>query len=428
MNISTPVLKRLLNKRVKLGKEDPERLDERMGTPSIKRPSGKLVWFHAASVGEAQSTLILIDKLSSINPQANFLITTGTVTSAELMSKRLPNQCFHQYIPLDHPKWTKSFIEHFKPDVVFWLESELWPNMLGHIKTKNIPCVLVNARLSERSLKRWQKSKKSAARLLSSFDLILCQTEEDATSYRVLGAENILITDNIKYSAAPLPFEKQALSKIEEAVTKRPLWLYASTHEGEERIAASIHKSLKAQIPELLTIIVPRHPERGKSIEAELIKLDLKVIRRGSQFNLPSTQDDIYIADTLGELGLFYRLSPIACIGRSFSNDGGGGHNPIEAAQLDTAILHGPHIQNLKAIYDEIDSYGAALCAGTPEKLEEYIYKLIKDEETLHALQNKASEFSVNKSRILERVVKYIEPILEQAEFFPSIEKEKECA
>lgn len=429
MNAGTPVLKMILLRRSRKGKEDSARLAERMGTPSILRPNGKLAWFHAASVGEAQSALILIDEMLKINPALHILVTTGTVTSADLMQKRLPKKAVHQYIPLDSSRWTEHFLDHWRPDIVFWLESELWPNLLQGIRERQIPSVLINARLSEKSFKRWKKSGNTIQNLLDTFQLILAQTEEEASSFTALGAGNVIVSDNIKYSAAPLPRDEAAYKKLQKALGGRPVWLCASTHDGEEKLACQIHRHLKKDFPDLLTIVVPRHPERRETIMATCSTQEVQARNRGNNHDLPQEKDDLYIVDTLGELGLFYRLSPIAYIGRSFSNDGGGGHNPIEAAQLDSAVLHGPNIQNLKQIYKEMDEYGAAICTQTEKKLEDCLHKLLSDEEALHVLQNKATEFALNKSRVLERVLKHLQPSLQQAGIIAlSPKEEKECA
>lgn len=427
----------LLQHRSRKGKEDPARLDERMGIASRCRPEGKLAWFHAASVGEAQSTLILIDAIQKKVPDLHILVTTGTVTSATLMEKRLPSKATHQYIPLDHPVWVRKFISHWQPDVVFWLESELWPNILRTIKQAKIPATLINAHLSKTSFKRWKKSGCVIRDLLDTFSLILTQTQEDADHFIELGAikDRVKVSDNIKYSADPLPYDENTYKDLTKAITGRPVWLYASTHEGEELIACRLHNHIKKNYPDLLTIIVPRHPERRNSILDICKKQETTARLRGNRHDLPQEGDDIYIADTLGELGLFYRLAPMACIGRSFSNDGGGGHNPIEAAQLDCAILHGPNVQNLAQIFEEMDSYGAAICVKTDKKLEDCILNLLENEDTLNAMQNKATQFALNKSKVLERVCKYLDPLLTDAGILTpqnaeqeEPKEEKECA
>ena len=408
MRLGTFALKSTLKKRMKKGKEDPERIHERMGKYKKERPEGPMAWVHAASVGEAQSALILIVTILDAYQDTHILVTTGTVTSASLMEQRLPARAFHQYYPLDHPGWVSDFLGHWKPDTILWLESELWPNMLTEIRSRDIPCALVNAKLSEKSLKNWKIAPKQAKKILSAFQLILTQTQNDADHYAQLGATQAHVTGNLKYSAAPLPYDEKERTRIENAVENRPLWLYASTHDGEEDIACRIHKHLSKSIDSLLTIIVPRHPERRKQIEPLGEKYGVTMKFRGGAKQLPGDDTDVYVADTIGELGLFYRLSPIACIGRSLSNDGGGGHNPIEAAQLDCAILYGHKIQNLAEIYAEFDDASAALCVKNETELQTRIEKLLTDTEGCHVLQNRALSFVQNKSNGLSKLMELL--------------------
>ncbi|MBL4804195.1 MAG: 3-deoxy-D-manno-octulosonic acid transferase [Alphaproteobacteria bacterium] len=408
-----PFIHALLQRRVKQGKEDPERLPERMGTPSVPRPQTPLIWIHAASVGEAQSALILLETLLKTDPKLHILVTTGTRTSAELMGKKLPDRAFHQYYPIDHPQWVRSFLNYWKPDGVLWMESELWPNMLREIKKRKISAMLVNARLSPRSFKRWTMLQGTAKQLLSVFDAILCQTEADAKSYIHLGGRNIQITDNLKYSAAPLSADTKALKALKKVIGKRPCWVYASSHEPEESIAADIHGRLKDKHPDLLTIIVPRHPDRRVDIRKTLSETDLKIVFRGEDKNMPDADTDIYVADTLGELGLFYTLCDIALIGRSLSSDGGGGHNPIEAAQLGSAVLHGPLIQNLQDIYDDMADADAAIEVKDADALYGTLDKLLSDPKALKQHQKLAEDFATTKTSVLDRVMEHVYPMIE---------------
>ena len=414
MRLSAPALRRVLQKRARQGKEDPKRLGERMGQASVERPAGQLLWFHAASVGEAQSTLILLEALHEALPDAHFLITTGTVTSATLMRKRLPRYAIHQYYPLDHPDWVRQFLNHWKPNGVIWMESELWPVMLDEIKKRDIPAALVNGRLSPQSQKRWNMAKGMAKSLLSTFGVIMTQTQEDQSAFESLGAARVMTTDNLKYSAAPLPYDEHELSRLKNAFGDRPLWVYASTHDGEEQLACRLHKQLKKDVPDILTIIVPRHPDRREKIKDTLESYDVSYSFRGKERLVPSTKQDIYVADTIGELGLFYHLCPIACIGRSFSFDGGGGHNPIEAAQHDCAVIHGPNIQNLALIYDEMNKAGAALMLKDEKMFETRLRKLLTDPEGLSALLRSADIFLNRKSAVLERITKTLLPLFAQ--------------
>jgi len=409
---SAPAFRGLLRTRLRRGKEHAIRLPERMGQPGLPRPKGKLVWFHAASVGEAQSTLILINALLVRFPDLHILVTTGTLTSASLMQQRLPPRAIHQFYPLDHPAWVETFLNHWAPDMILWMESELWPNMLKAIRARNIHCVLVNARMSRRSYRRWKHFRETAATLLSAFDLCLAQTPEDAESFLKLRAINVHVRDNLKYSADPLPFDRNELDRLQTVLAGRPVWLYASTHDGEEDLACAIHKKLQKNHPNILTVIVPRHPERRNDILAQCQKQGVQARLRGDTLSPPELGDQIYIADTLGELGLFYRLCPMACIGRSFSKDGGGGHNPIEAAQLGCAVLHGLAIQNLQQIFTEMDDAGAAQLVATPETLFTTLEHFLSNPPDLTELQIKGSRFAQEKAEVLAHIMNDLEPYL----------------
>jgi len=414
--LSAPILALLLKYRLARGKEDGTRMNERKGKSSTSRPAGQLIWIHAASVGEAQSALILIEKISQQYEDISFLVTSGTVTSANLMAKRLPRNATHQFFPLDHPKWVSDFLDHWKPDLALWMESELWPNMLLALKNRNIPSVLVNARLSDRSYNRWKLFRCSIRKILSSFDLIMAQTQKDADRYLILGAKSVIVTDNLKYSAAPLPCNETDLTELQKSIGRRKIWLYASTHAGEESLACRLHSNLQEQFPDLLTILVPRHPERRDDIERECKIIGLNTTLRGESKILPTEKTQIYVADTLGELGLFYRLSPIAVIGRSFSHDGGGGHNPIEAAQLHCAVLTGPNIQYQTELFDAMFQTGAAKQMDTEKQLEDTLSLLISNDKECQRMIEAADKFADDKNHIIDNVMEQLKPFINKSE------------
>lgn len=404
----------LLQRRARRGREDLSCLDERRGLAGLARPSGRLIWLHAASVGESQSALRLIDDLLARYPQAHVLVTTGTVTSARLMGKKLPARAVHQYYPLDRADWTAQFLAHWRPDFALFMESELWPNMLHAVRQAAIPAALLNARLSARSAKRWRVFKGSAQHLLGAFQVIFAQTQGDAQAFESLGAKDVRVSGNIKYSALPLSYDRAAFSALEHAFQGRPLWLYASTHEGEEALACHVHKTLLQSFPDLLTLIVPRHPDRRSEIAATCTQAGLSYALRGDGHYVPEASDAVYIADTLGELGLFYRLAPLAVIGRSFSADGGGGHNPIEAAQLGAAVLSGAHVQYQQEIFDEMLASGAAQQLQKPEDLAPAVEALLRDPVALAQLQQKGAAFVAAKEDILHAVEVALWPLLDQ--------------
>lgn len=416
-NICGSFIPLFLFHRKNIGKENERSISEKRTLSFSQERSPDLdilLWIHGASVGEAQSSLILIESLLDTYPKLNIMITTGTLTSAALMEKRLPERAFHQFCPLDHPEYVERFLNHWHPDAALWMESELWPNMLHELKKRNIPTTLINAHMSPKSFKMWSYFPSFSKETLSTFNKILCQNQADKVLFDSLGAEHSVVTDNIKYSATPLSFSHKYLSDILDITANRHIWLYASTHQDEEELACRVHERLKKRIPDLLTIIVPRHPERRNDIALACLSFPLKISFRGENKNLPSEDDDIYIADTLGELGLFYTLSPIACIGRSLSNDGGGGHNPIEAAQLGCAIIHGPNIQNLQDIYAQMKSKNACLEVKDEHALEETLHNLLTDDDICATLQRAALSFAKDKADVIKRIMKEISLQLDQ--------------
>lgn len=373
------------------------------------------MWLHAASVGEAQSALILIRALLKLYPDIHILVTTGTLTSAERMEDTLPERAFHQFVPLDHPDWVKRFLDHWRPDLVLWMESELWPSMLLEIKARSIPMALINARLSNRSYRRWRFLKSSAFELLEAFHVVLAQTPLDAKRFRKLGARHVIVSDNIKYSASPLPHDEADLIALKSAIMSRPFCVYASTHDGEEEMVIRIQNILEASNPEMLSIIIPRHPSRGEAVYELAQTHRMHSVLRGAEKSLPNEDTQIYIADTMGELGLFYRLTEIVFIGRSLSRDGGGGHNPIEAAQLQCAILHGPYTQNLKDIYDDMEAHFASKRAQNEQQLAQAIHFLLEDPQARRLLIKNALNFSNAKSHVIDGVLEGLKPLIDTA-------------
>ncbi len=361
----TPVAApRLLARRLDRGKEHPQRLAERRGEASELRPAGPLIWLHGASVGEMLAAVPLIERIRSFGFAV--LVTSGTVTSAALAEHRLPPGTLHQFVPLDAPRYVGRFLNHWKPDLALFIESELWPNLILAAARRRIPMIMVNGRLSERSFRRWQMVPSVIGALLSRFDMCLAQSAADAERYSELGALRVSSTGNLKLDAPPLPVDEATLRKLKVAIGVRPVIAAASTHPGEETTIIAAHRRLRAKNPSLLTIIVPRHPERGESI-AEIAKLaDLKAGLR-SRGELPTKDIDVYVADTLGELGLIYRLAPIVFMGGSLASH--GGQNPIEAVRLDAAVVHGPNVWNFAEIYRTLDEAKGA--------------RLVTDEETL---------------------------------------------
>lgn len=413
-NIGIPLINIYLRRRLKNGREDSTRFPERKGTPSLPRPSGKLVWCHAASVGEAMSLLALINKLRDTCPQTSILVTTGTVTSATLMAKRLPSGAFHQYVPVDRAPWVEKFLNHWQPDLAIWIESELWPNMLAAIRKRQIPAALLNARMSEKSFRSWQRFAPAWSKeLLSTFSLILAQTERDAQRLSALSARQAQCVGNLKFAAAPPSCNETELASLRKKIGQRPVWLMASTHPGEEELALSAHKSLSPRHKNLLTIIVPRHPARGDELERMITQEhNLRMARRAH--NEPvKPETEIYLADTLGELGLLYRLSPIVVMGGSFLPDSGG-HNPIEPAQLGAAIILGPNMKNFEEVARAFLNHAAAIQLNANGDLASQVENLMTDSESRKKLSQAALNLTAAQQETLGRAISALQPWLDR--------------
>jgi 3-deoxy-D-manno-octulosonic-acid transferase len=344
--VAAPGLRLALRLRQSRGKEAPGRLPERRGIDLTPRPPGRLIWLHAASVGETMSILPVLPVLAEGAPDATLLLTTGTVTSAELFARRLPElglgrRVLHRFAPLDVPAWARRFLDHWRPDAAGFVESELWPNLLAACRVRGIPVVLINARLSDRSLARWRRAPGLARQVLGGFARIQARSETDAARLRELGCCAVTAPGDLKLAAPPLPVDEAELRRLRTMLAGRPVWLAASTHPGEETLIFAVHRALAADHPGLLTIIAPRHPERGAAIAAEAG--GTPVARRALGEAPP--QGGVWIVDTLGELGLWYRLTGLAFVGRSLIPPGGG-QNPLEPARLGCAIAVGPYTGN----------------------------------------------------------------------------------
>ncbi|MDE1896931.1 MAG: 3-deoxy-D-manno-octulosonic acid transferase [Rhodospirillales bacterium] len=335
-SLAAPALRQMLRRRAARGKEMTQRLGEREGIASLPRPAGRLIWVHAASVGETISALPVINLLAAAGP---VLLTTGTVTSAKLAAERLPENAVHQFVPLDVPGWVARFMDHWRPDAAVFLESEIWPNLLSACDARGSSRFLINGRLSAASTRNWLRVKGVAKNLLGGFAAIHAQSAGDAANFRAMGVALVLEWGNLKFHAAPLPCDDAALAALRAAIPG-PAWLAASTHPGEEALVFAAHQALLPEFPGLVTLLVPRHPERG----AEVAALCGNAPRRALGHSPQSGQ--VYVADTLGELGLFFRLAPFAFIGNSLV--GFGGHNIVEPALLARPVICGPHLENFE--------------------------------------------------------------------------------
>ena len=374
--LAAPLIGLYLRRRRAAGKEDPERFAERLGVPGAARPEGPLVWVHAASVGESLAALPLIERILERRAGLHVLVTTGTVTSARLLAERLPGRALHQYAPVDRPDAVRRFLDHWRPGLALWTESEFWPNLVADTQARGIPMVLINGRMSERSFRRWRRLGGLIRRLLAGFALCLAQSPREAERLAALGAVEVRAAGNLKSAAAPLPVDCRALEDLRAATVGRPLWLAASTHPGEETIVAAVHRALAPRHRGLLTIIVPRHPERGPAIADGLRATGLRVSLRSAGDAIVA-DTEVYLADTLGELGLFYRLSAVAFVGGSLVPH--GGQNPLEPARLDCAVVHGPHMANFADFSAAFAAAGAAIEVADGDGLADAVGGLLDD-------------------------------------------------
>ncbi len=408
-----PLIAAYLAYRKAKGKEDLDRFPERLGYASRPRPEGRLVWIHGASVGETLSVLPLVSALLETYPDVSVMVTSGTVTSANLMGKRLPERAFHQYIPVDCVSCVKRFVDHWKPDLALWIESEFWPNMLSAVREAGIPLVLLNGRISDRSFARWKKMPKFSAEIQALFSESFGQTDMDAERLKILGAKKTACVGNLKFAASDLPYDAEEFKRLSEKIGGRPCWIAASTHAGEDEPVAFAHTETRGKIPDIFTILAPRHPHRANEIEGILTGAGLKVARRSRGDDiLPET--DVYLADTIGEMGLFYRLASVAFVGGSLIPF--GGQNIIEPAKLEKAVLCGPYMMNFKEITARAKAADALTVVDDKERLAEALTLLLTDKEELERKQKNAAAFATAESNVLERVMKALEPYLAPAE------------
>ncbi len=408
--LATPLAGPILAMRLRRGKEDPRRIGERRGLTRLARPPGPLVWLHGASVGEAVVLLPFVERITRMGVTA--LVTTGTLTSAALLAQRLPPGARHQYAPLDSPLFVRRFLKHWRPDAALVAESELWPNMIIELKRSRAPLAMVNGRISERSLRRWMKAPRFIAALMNDFDLCLARSESDGQRLIALGAPRVLVAGDVKFDATTLPADRRELAELAGLTSGRQIWIAASTHEGEETIAAAAQRRLRQVFPDALALIAPRHPDRGEAVLRQLEAQGLVCALR-SRGDAIGPRTAVYVCDTIGELGLFYRLAGVVFVGKSFG--GGGGQNPIEPARLASAILHGPMVANFADAYAALDDAGGALEVARPEDLGEALIALFADAARLRAMARAAADTVERRAGAVDRSMRALEALLPAA-------------
>lgn len=377
--LGAPAVRWWLRRRATQGKEIAARLAERTGQESTPRPQGALIWLHAASVGETMSILPVLAELAAADVQV--LLTTGTVTAARLLEDRLPalglhNHVRHRFAPLDVPQWVAGFLQHWQPNVAGFVESELWPNLLAGCRRRGVKLVLINARLSARSFARWRRVPGLTRTMFAGVTETLAQSQVDAHRFRALGAARVSAPGNLKFAAPDLPVDAGELASLRARLAGRPVWIAASTHPGEEDLIFAAHRDLARRHPGLLTILAPRHPERGGSLAAAARQAGLVVTTRAAGEAPPA--EGIWIADTLGELGLFYRLARIAFVGRSLIAPGGG-QNPLEPARLGCAVAVGPQTGNFPDMVVALEQAGGLVRVADLAALIAWVDAMLND-------------------------------------------------
>lgn len=384
-----PLAPRILDARVKNGKEDPARVDERLGHAGLPRPEGPLVWLHGVSVGESLSLLPLVERFVQDRPDLTVLITSGTLTSARVLADRLPPGVIHQFAPVDGPGAVARFLDHWRPDLGVFVESELWPNLVLGARDRGVKLALVSARITEKTAGGWARVPGSAREMLSAFQLVMPQDEVSAERLERLGAR-LNGHVNLKLAGGPLPHDAAEFSRLSAAIGDRPVVVAVSTHPGEE---IAIVRALDALAERLCLILVPRHPERGPEVSAALNRHGYRFAIRSRGESL-GPETDIYLADTLGETGLFLRLADVVVMGGSFAPALGlavvGGHNPLEPARLGKPAVSGPDVVNWKSVSDDLVAAGGLAIVSEPGDLPEVVGPLLADPEAAKAMGQRA--------------------------------------
>lgn len=401
-----PLFGPYLSYRAAKGKEDRVRRLERFGFPSVERPAGPLVWFHAASVGETSAVIPLIREMR--RRDIRVVLTTGTTTSAHLATTRLGDDAIHQYVPLDLKPAVDRFLDHWQPDVAIIAESEIWPMTIMGLGDRHIPQILVNARMSDRSFASWSKRPSIAEALFENLALVIAQSETDAERFRDLGALPVMTSGNLKVDTGVPPHDPEALALYRQQIGDRKTWAAISTFDGEEMAAAQVHQVLKERMGQL-TIVVPRHPERADQIEAQFREKGLKTARRTR--NDPLTPDtDVLLGDTIGEMGLYLRLTQLAFVGRSLFAE--GGQNPLEPAMLGCAVLSGGHVQNFRDTYQRLARNGSARMVRDTEMLGKAVAYLLNNDNARQAMIRAGLETVQEMRGALVATVRGLEPYI----------------
>lgn len=405
--VGAPLAGALLRWRERQGKQDPARRAERLGVAGQPRPTGPLVWVHASSVGETIAALPLIDRLSMRG--LAILLTTVTITAAEVAKSRLPAGAIHQFVPIDTPGAVDRFLDHWRPSLALFTESELWPTTLRALRNRALPLAVINARISERSFRSWRRFAPVAHAVLGRADLFLAQTPADADRLKTLGANRVVVSGNLKFDVPAPPVDEAALAILRQQIGGRPTLVAASTHAGEEAEIVAVHLNLRQARTRILTILAPRHPERGDAV-AELVNNAGLAHGRRSRGDRITEETEIYLGDTIGEMGMWYRLADVAFLGGSIVSR--GGQNPIEPAKLMVPIVHGRHVGNFREVYDALAAAEAVARVSDATLLADTVRRLIQDTAERDRLTRNARACIEKFAGALDKTLSALEPYL----------------
>ena len=349
----------------------------RFGIPTRTRPPSSIIWVHAASIGESMAALPLIQLLLNQAPSLQVLLTTTTVGSYQVLKKRLPSRCFHQFIPFDSPQWVNRFLNFWNPKAFILIESEIWPNLIRMSQARGIPFFFLNGRLSKRAFNRWCLIPSLFQYLFQNTQICGIQSQEDLKDFQTLGIQSAEFMPSLKYFAPPLPIQQDFYQFLQNHIQNRPFWVAASTHPGEEELFLSVHQQLKNRFPDAVLLLAPRHPTRRNDVQKQINQFGFK---SGCRSSHPDRIEDVFLLDTLGELGNLFALKGIVVIGGSFTTF--GGHNPIEPGIMGNWVLWGPHMENSKGIIPTFEGISPVL--STKDDLFNFLNSFLGDQPTIH--------------------------------------------
>ncbi len=401
-----PFSRLFLHRRLKQGREDESRIAERLGRTGQPRPDGLLLWVHAADIGEAHSALALISRLS---PEYRILMTTRTPASAHLMVQRLPKGVIHQFVPIDTPRSVARFLNHWQPDASIWMETDMRPNLVMATAERQIPFALLNAHLTKAEFKKWYRIPGFIPPLFTAFNLICAQSIRDAARLKVIGITDAKRLGNLKYAASRLTTDTDLVDQFRHETGSRPVWLAAITHKGEEEIISQALVQLRGKFPDLLTIIALRHPERGKEV-ATLVARHGHLAAQRSKLQPITGDTNIYIVDTVGEMGLFYSVSSIVLVGGTLIDR--GGHNPLEAASQNCALLIGPYCSDYLEPISDLRAAGAIKMVQNCDSLALELCRLLSDESVVKQHSAAARQVAADSQAVQDRVMDALRPLL----------------